>query len=127
MDGHGDNSVETGLNCQLGQEIVLSAASRLAQGPTQPPALWAVEVVSLGVKWLGHEANHSPPSNAEVRKAWSYTFIPPYTFMMWCLIIYYHELIIKHRDNLTIYIYFFHPSHHTHFNYTFILLFLRFF
>jgi len=30
-----------------------------------------------GVKWLGHEADHSPPSSAEVKIAWSYTSTPP--------------------------------------------------
>jgi hypothetical protein len=101
MGLHSDNSLEMGLNSQLGQEIFLFAASRLAQGPAQPPAQWVVEAVSPGVKWPGHEVNHSPPSNAEVRKVWSYTFIPPYTFMMWCLNIYYHELNIKQGDNFT--------------------------
>jgi hypothetical protein len=30
----------------------------------------------LGVKWLGREADHSPPSSAEVKNAWSYTCTP---------------------------------------------------
>jgi hypothetical protein len=29
--------------------------------------------LSLGVKRLGHETDHSPPSVAEVKNAWSYT------------------------------------------------------
>jgi len=29
-----------------------------------------------GVKWLRHEADHSPPSSAEVKDVWSYTHIP---------------------------------------------------
>jgi len=29
-----------------------------------------------GVKWQGHEANHSPPSGAEVKNEWSYTSTP---------------------------------------------------
>jgi hypothetical protein len=28
----------------------------------------------------GHEADHSPPSSAEVKKAWIYTFTPLYVF-----------------------------------------------
>jgi hypothetical protein len=32
--------------------------------------------VSLGVKQMGCEADHSPPSTAEVKKEWSYTSIP---------------------------------------------------
>jgi hypothetical protein len=38
-----------------------------------------------GVKRPGHESDHSPSSSAEV-SAWSYISIPPYVFMMWCLI-----------------------------------------
>jgi hypothetical protein len=30
------------------------------------------------VKWLRHEVNHSPPSNAEVKNEWIYTSTPPY-------------------------------------------------
>jgi len=41
---------------------------------------------SWGVKRPGHEANHSPPANAEVKNAWSYTSIPPHVFTAWCLI-----------------------------------------
>jgi hypothetical protein len=38
----------------------------------------------LGIKWLGYETDHSPPSSAGVKNAWSYTSTPPYTFMAWC-------------------------------------------
>jgi len=31
----------------------------------------------MGVKQPGHEADHSPPSCARVKKAWSYTSTPP--------------------------------------------------
>jgi hypothetical protein len=30
-----------------------------------------------GVEWPGHEADHSPPSSAKVKNAWSYTSTPP--------------------------------------------------
>jgi hypothetical protein len=40
--------------------------------------------LSLGAKWPGHEADHSPPSSAEVKNAWSYTSTLQYTFMAWC-------------------------------------------
>jgi len=36
----------------------------------------------------GNEADHSPPSSAEVKNAWSYTSTPPYVFMAWCLVKY---------------------------------------
>jgi len=38
----------------------------------------------LGVKWLVCEADHSPPSNAEVKYEQSYTSTAPYAFMAWC-------------------------------------------
>jgi hypothetical protein len=37
-----------------------------------------------GVKWPGHEADHSPPNNAEVqkiKKMWIYISTPQYVFM----------------------------------------------
>jgi hypothetical protein len=34
-----------------------------------------------GIKRPGREADHSPPSNADVKKIWSYTSSPPYIFM----------------------------------------------
>jgi hypothetical protein len=34
-----------------------------------------------GVKRQGREADHSPPTNAEVKKMWNYTSIPLYVFM----------------------------------------------
>jgi hypothetical protein len=33
------------------------------------------------VKRLGREADHSPPTSAEVKKMWIYTSTPPYAFM----------------------------------------------
>jgi hypothetical protein len=47
--------------------------SRAALGPTQPPIQWVPGALSLGVKRPGREADHSPPSSAEVKKVWSYT------------------------------------------------------
>jgi hypothetical protein len=34
-----------------------------------------------GVKQPGREADHSPPTSAEVKKMWIYTSTPPYAFM----------------------------------------------
>jgi hypothetical protein len=56
-----------GFNSWQGLGIFLfTTASRMAVGPTQPPIQWAPDTLSLGVKWLGCEADHSPPSSAEV-------------------------------------------------------------
>jgi hypothetical protein len=38
--------------------------------------LYDNSIFSLGVMQPGREANHSPPSSAEVKNAWSYTSTP---------------------------------------------------
>jgi hypothetical protein len=48
--------------------FLFSIASRLALGSTQPPIQWVPGALSLGVRRLGREANHSPPSRAEVKE-----------------------------------------------------------
>jgi hypothetical protein len=58
-------------------EIILITASRPALRPTQPPNQWAPGGLSLGVMRPGRETDHSPPSSAEVKNAWSYTSTPP--------------------------------------------------
>jgi hypothetical protein len=68
-------------------------ASKTALGPTQPPDQWKTGALSLGVKLPGREADHSPPSCAEVKDAWSYISTPQYVFTAWCL--------VKYRDNFT--------------------------
>jgi hypothetical protein len=50
-------------------------------------------VLCQGVKQLEREADHSPPTNAEVKKMCIYTSTTPYIFMACCL--------IKHRDKFT--------------------------
>jgi hypothetical protein len=81
-----------GFDSQQGLGIFLfTTMSRMALEPIQPPIEWVPGALSLGVKWLGHEADHSPPSRA--KNAWSYTSTPQYAFMAWCL--------LKHRDNFT--------------------------
>jgi hypothetical protein len=55
----------------------IPTASRPALGPTQLPIKCASGDHSSDVKWLGREADHSPPSREEVKNAWSYTSILP--------------------------------------------------
>jgi hypothetical protein len=62
-------------------------------GPTQPPIQWLPGALSLGVKRAGREADHSPPSSAEVKEWVELYSTPQYAFMAWCL--------VKHRDNFT--------------------------
>jgi hypothetical protein len=66
-----------GFNSRRGLGIFLfTTASRTALGPTQPPIQWVPGALSLGLKRQGREADHSPPSSAEVKEAWSYTSTP---------------------------------------------------
>jgi hypothetical protein len=37
-------------------------------GPTQPPIQWVPGALSLGVKRPEREADHTPPSSAEVKE-----------------------------------------------------------
>jgi hypothetical protein len=64
--------------------FLFTTASRTALGPIQPPIQWVSGALSLGVKRPGREADHSPPSSAEVKNAWSYTSTTQYAFMAWC-------------------------------------------
>jgi hypothetical protein len=54
--------------------FLFTTASRTALEPTQPPIQWVPGALSLGVKRPGREADHSPPSSAEVKE---YGDIPP--------------------------------------------------
>jgi hypothetical protein len=67
-----------GFDSRWGLGIFLfTTASGTVLGPTQPPIQWVPGVLSLGVKRPGPEADHSPPSSAEVKNKWSYTSTPP--------------------------------------------------
>jgi hypothetical protein len=47
---------------------------------------WEPEALYPGLKRRGREADHSPPSSAEVKNEWGYTITSPYVFMAWYLI-----------------------------------------
>jgi hypothetical protein len=68
---------------------------RIQNGSGAHPASYPMGTrgFSLGVKRPERKADHSPPSSAEVKNAWSYTSTPQYVFMAWCL--------VKQRDNFT--------------------------
>jgi len=51
--------------------------SRPAQGPTQPPTKRVQVALSLVVKRAGHEADHSPPCNDEVKECVEQYPTPP--------------------------------------------------
>jgi hypothetical protein len=48
--------------------FLFTTASRPALRPTQPTIQWVPGALSLGVKRPRHEAEHSPPSDAEVKE-----------------------------------------------------------
>jgi hypothetical protein len=58
-------------NFSLHHRVQNGFGSHSASYPVVPGAL------SLEVKRPGREADHSPPSSAEAKNAWSYTFTPP--------------------------------------------------
>jgi len=46
----------------------MKTVSRTALGPTQSSIQWVPGALSLGAKRPGREADHSPPSSAEVKE-----------------------------------------------------------
>jgi hypothetical protein len=67
-----------GFDSRRGLGIFLfTTASRTVLGLTQPLIQWVPGALSLGVKRPGCETDHSPPSSAEVKNAWSYTCTRP--------------------------------------------------
>jgi hypothetical protein len=77
----------TTYNSRQGEWFLLFATvSRMAVGPTHPPIEWSSGPPSPGVKPPALIADHSHPSSAEVKNAWSYASTHPYVFMAWCLI-----------------------------------------
>jgi hypothetical protein len=76
--GYGLDDRGSRVRSPAGLEIFLfTTASRTALGPSQPPIQWVPGALSLGVKRPGCESDHSPPSSAEVKNAWSYISTPP--------------------------------------------------
>jgi hypothetical protein len=72
-----------GFDSRQRQQIAhFSTSSRPALGSTQPPIQWVPGDISPDLKRLERDADHSPPSSAEVKKTWIYTSTPPYVFMV---------------------------------------------
>jgi hypothetical protein len=86
-----------GFNSQCGLGVFLfTTASRTALGPTQPPIQWVPGALSLGVKQLGCEVNHSHPSSVEFKECMELYFHSPNT-PSWRGA----QLKKEHRDNFT--------------------------
>jgi hypothetical protein len=90
LDGRGSRvRSPTGLGIFL-----FTTASKTALGPTQPPIQWVPGALSLGIERPGREADHSPPSSAEV-KEWVELYLHSYNTPSW------RGAQLKHRDNFT--------------------------
>jgi hypothetical protein len=63
--------------------FLFNTSSRSVLGPTQPPIQWVPGTLFLGLKRSGREADHLPPSSAEVKNTWSYASTPQYAFLAW--------------------------------------------
>jgi hypothetical protein len=76
--GYGLDDPHSGIRFPAGAGIFLFiTASGTAVVSTQPPIQWIPGALSLGVKRPVRQADHSPPSSAEVKNTWSYTSTPP--------------------------------------------------
>jgi hypothetical protein len=69
-------------------------------GHTQPSIQWAKEALSPGVKRPKREADHSPPSSAEVKNKLSYTSTSSYgKYFVYCIFFIRQGLcIMKHSS-----------------------------
>jgi hypothetical protein len=85
-----------GFDSWWGLGIFFATASRMALGHTQPPVQWVPGALCLGVKWLACEADHSPPSSAEVKECVELYLYTPDT-PSWCGA----QLKKWHSDNFT--------------------------
>jgi hypothetical protein len=86
---------------------LLAIASRPALRPTHLPLQWIPAVPYRRVKRPVREANHLPPSSAEVKNARSYISPHQYIFVALCLIkefIRLNVMILRHRNKLTFYL-----------------------
>jgi hypothetical protein len=77
--------------------FLFTTASKTALGPTQSPIQWLPGALSLGVKRVGCEADHSLPSSAEV-KEWVELYLHSPNTPPW------RGAQLKHRDIFTFYL-----------------------
>jgi hypothetical protein len=82
----------TGVRLPAVQDFSLCHSVQTGSGAYPIPYPVGTGVLSSGVKRPGREANHSPPSTAEVKNVYSHTPTPPYVCKPWCL--------VKHQGQL---------------------------
>jgi hypothetical protein len=99
-EGSRDSSVGivTGYGLdERGVDVRVPVGSRIFSPPRRPDRLWSPPIqwvtgaVCPEVKQPGREADHSPPTSAEVKKMRIYTSTPPCAFMAYWLISYAQE------------------------------------
>jgi hypothetical protein len=89
--------------------FLFATASRPALGAYSASYPMGTMGLFTGVERPGRRPDHSFPSSAEVKNAWSYTSTPQYVFMYWLLIK--HKIrfrawyLVKRRDIFAFYIY----------------------
>jgi hypothetical protein len=73
-----------------GVGVRVPVGSRIFSSPRRPDRLWCPPnllsneyrvLFPRGVKRLGRKADHLPPTSAEVKKTWVYTFTSPCAYM----------------------------------------------
>jgi hypothetical protein len=78
--GYGLDDQGVGVRVPVGSRI--SPLHGVQAGSGVYPASYPMGTgESPGIKRLGHEADLSSQTNAEVKKTWTYTSTPPYVFM----------------------------------------------
>jgi hypothetical protein len=93
--GYGLDSQGVGVRVPVGgKNFHFSMSSRLALGPTQPPIQWVSGDLSPWIRRLGREADHSPPTSAEVKEIWSMHPLPHTSLWL-------SAKLVKHKDNFT--------------------------
>jgi hypothetical protein len=75
--GYGLDDRGVGVRVPIGSSIFTSPYRPGRNRSTQSHVQW----VPGGVKRQGREADHLPPTSAEVKKTWIYTTSPPHPFM----------------------------------------------
>ena len=87
-----DNGIGTVTTCRQmsNRGLFPCGGEKFSSSAKLPHRLWflpslllrtVTAALSPAVKQLGHEANHSPPSSAEVKNERSCTSTPPYAFI----------------------------------------------
>jgi hypothetical protein len=71
-----------GVRVPVGARIFTSCRTDGLWGPLSLLSNGYRGALFPGVKRPGREADHSPPTSAEVKKTWVYTSTPPYVYMV---------------------------------------------